>query len=42
MGKTMIMKRFRDQHPPTFNSLTGTLKTPLAMEMTSRPGERRF
>ncbi|MQX43503.1 transposase [Sinorhizobium meliloti] len=43
MGKTMIMKRFRDQHPPTFNSLTGTLRTPvLAMEMTSRPGERRF
>lgn len=43
MGKTMIMKRFRDQHPPSFNSLTGTLKTPvLAMEMTSRPGERRF
>nr|WP_272952282.1 TniB family NTP-binding protein [Sinorhizobium meliloti] len=28
MGKTMIMKRFRDQHSPTFNSLTGTLKTP--------------
>jgi len=43
MGKTMIMKRFRDQHPPSFNSLTGRLKTPvLAMEMTSRPGERRF
>lgn len=42
MGKTMIMKRFRDDHPPSFNSLTGTLKTPvLAMEMTSRPGERR-
>lgn len=43
MGKTMIMKRFRDQHPPSFNPVTGTLKTPvLAMEMTSRPGERRF
>nr|WP_267901720.1 TniB family NTP-binding protein [Sinorhizobium meliloti] len=43
MRKTMIMKRFRDQHPPTFNSLRGTLRTPvLAMEMTSRPGERRF
>lgn len=43
MGKTMIMKRFRDQHPPSFNSLTGRLKIPvLAMEMTSRPGERRF
>lgn len=39
----MIMKRFRDEHPPSFNPLTGTLKTPvLAMEMTSRPGERRF
>ena len=43
MGKTMIMKRFRDKHPPSFNAVTGTLKTPvLAMEMTSRPGERRF
>lgn len=43
MGKTMIMKRFRDQHPPSFSSLTGKLKTPvLAMEMTSQPGERRF
>ncbi|QHG74431.1 TniB family NTP-binding protein [Ensifer adhaerens] len=43
MRKTMIMKRFRDQHPPSFNSVTGKLKTPvLAMEMTSRPGERRF
>jgi len=43
MGKTMIMKRFRDQHPPSFSSLTGKLKTPvLAKEMTSRPGERRF
>ena len=43
MGKTMIMKRFRDQHPPSFSALTGKLKTPvLAMEMTSRPGERRF
>lgn len=39
----MLMKRLRDQHPPSFNSLTGRLKTPvLAMEMTSRPGERRF
>lgn len=43
MAKTMIIKRFRDQHPPSFNSLTGRLKTPvLAMEMTSRPGERRW
>ena len=43
MGKTMIMKRFRDEHPPSFNPVTGALKTPvLAMEMTSRPGERRF
>ena len=43
MGKTMIMKRFRDQHPQSFSSLTGKLKTPvLAMEMTNRPGERRF
>jgi Bacterial TniB protein len=43
MGKTMIMNRFRDQHPPTFHALTGKLRTPvLTMEMTSRPGERRF
>jgi len=43
MGKTMIMKRFRNEHPPSFHPQTGTLKTPvLAMEMTSRPGERRF
>ena len=43
MGKTMLMKRFRDDHPPSFDLRTGTLKTPvLAMEMTSRPGERRF
>jgi GTPase SAR1 family protein len=43
MGKTMIMKRFRDSHPPRFNPVTGTLTTPvLAIEMTSRPGERRF
>ena len=43
MGKTMLMKRFRDDHPPSFDLTTGILKTPvLAMEMTSRPGERRF
>lgn len=43
MGKTMIMERFRDRHPPSFSPLTGRLRTPvLAMEMTSRPGERRF
>lgn len=43
MGKTMIMKRFRDQHPPSFDRSTGALTTPvLAMEMVSRPGERRF
>lgn len=43
MGKTMIMKRFRDDNPPSFDSGRGALTTPvLAMEMTSRPGERRF
>ena len=43
MGKTMIMKRFRDEHQPIGNSTTGTLCAPvLTMEMTSRPGERRF
>jgi hypothetical protein len=34
MGKTMIMKRFRDEHPPRFDPATGTLRTPvLAMEI---------
>lgn len=43
MGKTMIMQRFRDKHPPHLARQTGVLKTPvLAMEMVSRPGERRF
>ncbi|AUH66736.1 TniB family NTP-binding protein [Paracoccus zhejiangensis] len=43
MGKTMIMQRFRDQHPPHYDRRSGVLKTPvLAMEMVSRPGERRF
>ena len=43
MNKTTIMKRLRDEHAPSFNPMTGTLTTPvLAMEMTSRPGERRF
>ena len=43
MGKTMIMKRFRDEHPPRFDPSTGALTTPvLAMEMVSRPGEGRF
>ena len=43
MGKTMIMQRFRDQHPPHLARRTGILMTPvLAMEMVSRPGERRF
>lgn len=43
MVKTMIMKKFRDEHPPSFSPVTDTLRTPvLAMEMTSRPGERRF
>ncbi len=38
MGKTMIMQRFRDQHPPHLDRRTGILKTPvLAMEMVSRP-----
>lgn len=43
MGKTMIMQRFRDRHPPHLDRRTGILMTPvLAMEMVSRPGERRF
>jgi hypothetical protein len=43
MGKTMPMKRFRDDHPPSFDLDSGMLNTPvLAMEMTSRRGEGRF
>jgi len=43
MGKTMIMNRFRDEHPPRIDRSTGALTTPvLAMEMVGRPGERRF
>lgn len=39
IGKTMIMQRFRDQHPPVLDRWTGVLKTPvLTMEMISRPG----
>jgi len=28
MGKTMIMKRFREEHPPSFNPTTGTPAAP--------------
>jgi hypothetical protein len=43
MGKPIHNTSFRDPQPPSFKSPPGRLKTPvLAMEMTSRPGERRF
>ena len=43
MCKAMIMKRFRDQHPPKFDLSAGALTTPvLAIEIVSRPGEQRF
>ncbi|SEF11121.1 TniB protein [Rhizobiales bacterium GAS191] len=43
MGKTMIMERFRDDNPPSFDPVTGRLRTPvLAIEMIGKPGERRF
>ena len=43
MGKTMIMKRFRNEHPPVFDAAAGVEQTPvLALQMTGRPSERRF
>jgi len=43
MGKTMIMQRFRSDHPPVFDLVRGVEHTPvLALQMTGRPSERRF
>jgi Cdc6-like AAA superfamily ATPase len=43
MGKTMLMQKFCADHPPGFDPETEQYKTRvLALQMTSRPGERRF
>ncbi len=43
MGKTMIMQRFRSEHPPVFDVVAGIEQTPvLALQMIGRPSERRF
>lgn len=43
MGKTMIMQRFCNEHPPDFDASAGVEQTPvLALQMTGRPSERRF
>lgn len=43
MGKTMIMQRFRDQHPPLFDGQAGVEPTRgLALQFAGKPGERRL
>jgi hypothetical protein len=43
MGKTMIMQRFRDQHPPLFDGQAGIERTRvLALQLAGKPGERRL
>jgi hypothetical protein len=43
MGKTMLMQKFCTDHPPGVDAETERHRTPvLALQMTSRPGERRF
>jgi hypothetical protein len=43
MGKTMIMERFRDDHPPVFDSREGVERTRvLALQLAGKPGERRL
>lgn len=43
MGKTMIMEKFRREHPPLFDGRTGVERTRvLALQMAGRPGERRL
>ena len=43
MGKTMIMQRFRDQHPSLFDSEAGIERTRvLALQLAGKPGERRL
>jgi predicted ATPase len=43
IGKTMIMEKFRRDHPPHFDPEAGIERTPaLALQMASKPGERRL
>jgi type II secretory pathway predicted ATPase ExeA len=43
MGKTMLMQKFCADHPSGFDAESEQYKTRvLALQMTSRPGERRF
>lgn len=43
MGKSMIVERFRTEHPACFDPNTGVERTPvLVMQMKSRPSERGF
>src|SRR6202050_1541362 len=43
MGKTMIMEKFRREHPPAFDSEAGVERTRvLALQMAGKPGERRL
>ena len=42
MGKTMLVEKFRRDHPPAFNSAVGFETSPvLGISLTSRPTERR-
>ncbi len=43
MGKTMIMEKFRREHPPLFDGQAGVERSRvLALQMVGRPGERRL
>ena len=43
MGKTMLVEKFKRNHPPTINYSTGVESMPvLAITLMSRPTERRF
>jgi len=43
MGKTMLMQKFCADHPAAVDAETEQYRMPvLALQMTSRPGERRF
>jgi hypothetical protein len=43
IGKTMIMEKFRRNHPPRFDAETGLEQTRvLAVQMAGKPGERRL
>jgi hypothetical protein len=43
MGKTMIMEKFRREHPPVFDGRAGVERVRvLALQLAGRPGERRL